>query len=72
MVFDLEQSKHLVPSSHLTYLFLLGLISFAVILMVKFVGIVFGFIFTFSTSSYSCKADQKKSNNKSFMVLFWQ
>ncbi len=40
MVFDLGRSKHLTPSSHLIYLFLLGLISFTVILMVKFVGIV--------------------------------
>ena len=41
MVFDLlKGSKHLAPSFHLTYLFLLGLISFTVVLMVKFVGIV--------------------------------
>ena len=40
MVFDLQKSQHLAASSHLTYLLLLGLISFTVILMVKFVGIV--------------------------------
>ena len=40
MVLDLKKSRDIVPSSHLTYLFLLGLISFTVILMVKFVGIV--------------------------------
>ena len=71
MVFDLERSKHLVSSSHLTYLFLLGLISFTVILMVKFIGIVLVLSLLSLPAAIATRLTQK-IQRQIFYGVFWQ